>query len=115
MLRKATIVAAVAFIGVVTVVPGSAYANVDATMVCSNTVGVSEDLAPEASAVGDFAYNNVFLLGGEMNQTLVAGVLNTAITWVYQASNTDSIVIGVRNDSSSTAHIEGWLVERWAC
>lgn len=115
MLRKATTVAAIAFIGAVTLAPGSAYADSDATRVCGNSVGVSETLASEASATGEFAYNNVFLLGGEMNQTLVAGVLNTAVTWVYQSSDTDSIVIGVRNDSSGPAHIEGWLVERCVC
>jgi hypothetical protein len=119
MNRKAIAGATVALVvGTMTLVPpGSALASSAGgpTTVCSNFAGVSETLPPQNSVSEIFAYDGVFLLNGELNQNAYEGINTHTMTWVIQQANDNYILIGARNNQSSSWPVSGWIIEQWVC
>jgi hypothetical protein len=118
MARKAIAVVATALVagaGILVPSPALAASSSGPVQVCGNAVAVSETVPSQNSAVAVFSYNGVYLLNGETNQILVAGLNTLSYTYVVQQPTTNSIYIGSTNYSVNPAAINAWIVEQWVC
>jgi hypothetical protein len=121
MNRKAIAGATAALVaGTVMLVPGSArasIANLGPTTVCGNFAGVSGTVAGFGNTSAMFAYNGVFTLNGEFNQSGAGGPIDGyATAWIIQNSTSANyIMIGAHNNQSTAWNMTGFIVEQWIC
>jgi hypothetical protein len=114
--RVAATVSSASILGLTMASPADAHVTAGPTQVCYNYVGiVLGSFDPGLGPYASFALDGVFVLNGVYNQNGNGSISGYFTTFMYQSSNSNSIIIEARNDASNLQSTNGWMVEMWKC